>query len=75
MAKSCSEFGRVNKPLRCSTLSSALGLTYKHYAILERPAKDKHSSLLRTFENYGCKKFCKTGLYYNVLKRAGDASS
>jgi len=33
----------------------------KHYTRLEKPAKDKHSSLLRTFENYGCKKFDNTG--------------
>jgi hypothetical protein len=35
----------------------ALGLNHKHLTRLERPAKDKHSSLLQTVINYGCKSF------------------
>ncbi len=31
---------------------------------LERPARDKHSSLLQTFLNCGCKKFYNTGFMY-----------
>jgi hypothetical protein len=42
-----------------------VGLTCKHLARLgmklEAPAKDKPSSLLQTFINYGCKKF------YNIV--------
>jgi hypothetical protein len=37
------------------------GLTCKHKTRLERLAKDKHSSLLRKYVNYGCKKFYNTG--------------
>ncbi len=34
---------------------------------LERPARDKHSSLLRTFINYGCKKsFCNLDTWVNA---------
>ena len=45
---------------RCSTLGQAPGLTHKH-TWLERPAREKHSSLLRTSENYICKKFYNIG--------------
>jgi hypothetical protein len=40
-------------------------LTHKHYTILERLARDKHSSSLQKFITYGCKKFyniCPCGL-------------
>ncbi len=43
----------------CST-QVGYSLTHKHQSRLERLARDKHSSLLRTFVNYGRKKF------YNV---------
>ncbi len=46
---------------RCSALGLAPGLTHKHWTILEKPARDKHSSLLRAFVNYGLKKFYNTG--------------
>jgi len=39
------------------------GVTHNHYTRLEKLARDKHSSLLRTFVNYGHKKF------YNVEPR------
>ncbi len=39
--------------------------------MLERPAKDKHSSLLRKFLNYGRKKFYNIGPK-NVAKRVGS---
>jgi hypothetical protein len=38
-------------PFRCSTLGQALGLTHKYSNRLERPARDKHSSLFQTFVN------------------------
>ncbi len=31
-------------------------LSCKHWTLLERLARDKHSSLSRTFSNYGCKR-------------------
>ncbi len=43
--------------IRCSTLGWAPGLTHKHNSRLERSARDKHSSLLRTFVNYGRNSF------------------
>ncbi len=46
---------------RCSTLGYAPGLTHKHYTRLERLNRNKHSSLLRTFVNYGRKKFYNIG--------------
>ncbi len=42
----------------------------RHYIRLERLAMDKHSSLLRTILNYGCKKFYNIGprgLYYKTF--------
>ncbi len=45
----------------CSNLWLAPGLIHKHYTRLERPARDKHSSLVQTFVNYGRKKFYKVG--------------
>jgi hypothetical protein len=47
-------------PERCFAWVGS-GLTNKHYTGLERLAKDKRSSLLRKFVNYGCKKFYSTG--------------
>jgi hypothetical protein len=38
-------------PFRCSTLGHAPGLTNNH-TMLERLAREKHSSLLQTFRNY-----------------------
>ncbi len=46
---------------RSSPLGQALGLTHKHLTRLERLARDKPSSLLRIFINYGRKKFYKIG--------------
>jgi hypothetical protein len=37
-------------------------LTCKHYTILERLARDEHSSLLQEFVNYNCKSFIKLAL-------------
>jgi hypothetical protein len=42
--------------LRWSTLGQAASLTHKNYIMLEKPARDQHSSLLQTFVNYGHKK-------------------
>ena len=50
-------------PFRFSLLGQASGLTHKRWPMLERPAMDKHSSLLRTFVIYGRKKF------YNIDPR------
>ncbi len=46
----------------CSTLRYVHGLTHNHETKLERLTRDKHSSLVRTFVNYSCKKFCNIGL-------------
>ncbi len=48
-------------PGKCYT---QVGLTCKHMTRLERPAKDKHSSLSQTLVNYGRKEF------YNVDVRS-----
>jgi hypothetical protein len=45
--------------LKCTALGLAPGLSYKQWTRLERPARDKHFSLLRKFVNYGRKKFYK----------------
>ncbi len=47
------------KKIRCCEYGPAL-----HKTVLERPASDKHSSLLGTFINYGRKKF------YNIDEQA-----
>ncbi len=38
-------------------LSKVPGLTHQHYTMLEKPAKDNHSSRLRAWVNYGHKRF------------------
>ncbi len=43
------------------TLVYASDLMYKHSTGPEKPAKNKHSSLLQTFVNYKCKKFFNIG--------------
>jgi hypothetical protein len=56
------------------------GLTRKHYTKLERLARDKHSSLLRKYVNYGNKKFYSagprveplTGLHYTRAEVTGN---
>ncbi len=47
-------------PERCF-IRVVSGFTRKHQTELERLARDKHSSLLQTFVNYGCEKFYKIG--------------
>jgi hypothetical protein len=51
-------------PFRCSTLGYAPGLIHKLQTRLEKLARNKCSSLLRKFVNYGCKKF------YNICSGA-----
>jgi hypothetical protein len=51
----------VEAPLSFYTLLHATVLTHKHWSRLDRLAKDKRSSLLLKFENYGRKKFYKIG--------------
>ncbi len=47
---------------RCSTLEWTPGLTHKHNRTgLERPVRDKHTSLLRTIVNYRRKKVYSIG--------------
>ncbi len=41
--------------------SDAPKLAYKYLTRLERPPRDKHSSLLQSFINYGCLKFYTNG--------------
>ncbi len=48
-------------PFRFSLLGQTSGLTHKHWPMLERPAMDKHFSLLRTLVNYERKKVCNFG--------------
>jgi hypothetical protein len=50
-------------PFRCSTLGQAPYLTRKHLTRLERPARDKHASLLRKLINYRHKKFFDIGCW------------
>jgi hypothetical protein len=52
-------------PFRCSTLGEAHCPTHKHLAGLER---DKRSSLLQKFVNYGRKKFYKIGPWAQCYK-------
>ncbi len=49
----------------CSSLGQPPGLTLKHQTRLERPARDKHSSLLRKSVNYIGKKFNRIGPVHN----------
>jgi hypothetical protein len=37
------------------------GFTHKNYTWLESLSREKHSSILETFVNYGCKKFYNIG--------------
>ncbi len=43
----------IDEPYRCSTLGQALGHALKQKIRMERFARDKHSSLLQKFVNYG----------------------
>jgi hypothetical protein len=48
-------------------LGLARGLTLQHYARLERPARDTHSSLLHLFSNYGPEhKHYNAQKFYNI---------
>jgi hypothetical protein len=60
-------------PFRCSTLGWAPGLTHKHYTKLLRLARDKNSSFIRTFVNYGHEKFDRIGprrKYFTIMVTA-----
>ncbi len=50
----------------CSTWVSS-DITCKYQTRLERPAMDKHSSLLRTLVIYGCKGFYNICLFASAL--------
>jgi len=52
-------------PFRCSTLELAPGFTYKHKTRPGKLGRDKRSSLLQKFVNYGHKKFCSIGSWYS----------
>jgi hypothetical protein len=43
--------------LNFTSLGYASGLSYKHWIRLEKPALDKHSSLLQKYVNFADKKF------------------
>ncbi len=47
--------------LRCSTLGETPGFTHKHQTRLEKLARDKYTTLLQTFINYGQKSFITFG--------------
>jgi hypothetical protein len=51
---------------RCS-IREGWGLCLKHKARLEMPDNDKHSNLLRTFVNYGRKKFYNIGPWSHFI--------
>jgi hypothetical protein len=55
--------GKSAATFRCSTLDLAIGRTHKQMTTLERPARDKRSSLLSTFVNYAPKKFVNIELW------------
>jgi len=55
-------------PIMCSTLRYAPGHTSKRTTKLERIATDKHSSLLKTFINYGREKVYKIGTNFVIIK-------
>ncbi len=54
------ELPQSGAPERCFTQVVSI-LTHKHQTKLERSARDKHSSLLRTFVKYNHKKFYNIG--------------
>jgi hypothetical protein len=58
-------FGAVKA--ECLSLSM-LRRTHEHYIRLNRPARDKHSSLLLKLINYGYKKFYKTETWVQCYK-------
>ncbi len=47
--------------LICTSLGQAPGLSYNHWTILERPDRDKHSSLLQKFVITALKSFITMG--------------
>jgi hypothetical protein len=51
----------IEESFRCSALGQAPGLALKQKTRLERLARDKNSSLLRKFVNYGREKFYNIG--------------
>jgi hypothetical protein len=51
----------IEEPFRYSTRVKAPGLAHKQQTSLESLARDKHSSLLLTFINYGVKSFITLG--------------
>ncbi len=53
---------------RCYPLGWALGLIHNHQTRLEMPARDKHSSLIQTFVNYGSKKTYSMGSWNQYYK-------
>jgi hypothetical protein len=52
--------------LEGASLGQSPGLTRKHYTRLDRPGRDKHSSLLRILVSYGGKTL------YNIGSRPSD---
>jgi hypothetical protein len=50
----------IEAPVRCFTLGQATDLANKPKTILDRLARDKHSSLLQKYVNYGQKSFMKS---------------
>jgi hypothetical protein len=54
-------------PERCFTWVGS-GITRKYYNRLERLARDKHSSLLHKFANYGQKSFITLGSGPKIIK-------
>ncbi len=48
-------------PSKCSIIGETLNIKIKYLTQLESTARDKHSSLLRKFVNYGRKKFYNIG--------------
>jgi hypothetical protein len=56
-------------PIEAGTQGQVPVLTEIHLTRLERPARDKHSSLLQTLIIYGHTKICNIGPWSKMLRR------
>ncbi len=59
-------------PSKCSIIGQALSINLKQKTKLERPVRNKHSSLLRKFRNHGQKKFYNIGPRSNSRILTGE---
>jgi hypothetical protein len=61
-------------PFRCSTLGQAPCLAPKHWTKLERLARDKHTSLLRTLIRYVLEHWHLVQCSHNFLQKSYENS-